>query len=305
MRLILCIICIQKILLLIAAQKVSEFAVADINGLCVFGTVEKLPQHFVDRNHCHKGGCQVAVGLHEVFLQNSIPKHPPNLLLSIEAKGQSLHTLSKIYLTVKYPDNYVLTFRVSISNLNGHHTDLLKDIFFTVPLDQTKMKLNSNRTISLEVKSECSCSGFKDQKKFVLSEILEMGPVIDRNSCYSSQERESFWGSHLVIKLITMAAIILIVIFCLPLALLFLLKRQVQKRSIERSQCMKACNDRLFQEHGEFIIADFFDDCIQEDWAFIEIKHNHGKDIWFYTELPASIIFSHRLNLKVLTFECC
>ena len=254
MRLLLCIISIQNIPLFIVAQKVSEFGVADIDGLCVFGTVEKLPQHFVDRNHCHKGGCQVAVGLHEVFLQNSIPKHPPNILVSIEAKGQSLHTLSRIYLTLKYPDNHDSTFRVSILNLNGHHRDLLKDIFFTVPLDQTKMKLNSNRNISLEVKSECSCSGFKDQKHFALNEILEMGQNIDRNSCYSSTEGASFWGSHLVIKLLIMAAIIVIVMFCLPLAMLFLLK--IQKRNIEKRQCMKPHNYRFSRKESEFTPAD-------------------------------------------------
>ena len=204
---------------LVRTKQVSQFGQLDLNGVCVHGTVE-----FLENSHhdgCFDNRCQVAVSILNVYMRQLNSQN--YLAITIDPEGQTLHTLSSVYFTVIYPDESKSYFIASIWNLNGYHKRLLNSIQFQIPLDRHQ-DLLGNETISVEVRSKCSCSNFRSVREINPENLVELDSAYVEEPCYMVQK--NYLAEHFSLQIYLA---VLILVACYTIAALMLMRKMVER----------------------------------------------------------------------------
>ena len=273
---------------------VSVFGVPDLNDLCVFGTVaESIPKSEEEVTDCvSDADCQVAVRIKNIFLEKS-SQNDTILLVSVYPKGQSLQTLSNMYLTLAYPDNYNASFLVSFWNLNGFHKDLLESILFEIPLEGWRFRPSHDLMI-LKVSSKCACGDIEDHRPFEINKIPKLDGV--NHSCYSG-DRTSFRNAH---KHKITAALIVWVCVCPPILapVVLLIRAQKyggtlkRKQSLEKFEESEAINSvsigKMWRKVGDGLDA----------WILQRWISNFQPTLWRFS----NVIITHQLYKNISFF---
>ena len=188
---------------LVEMKTVSNFAVTDLGGLCVFGAVQSLPIQLSKTTDCSAERCQVPVSIKDIKLRKSSSKNF-FLYLFLNPEGQTLHTLTHVYLTLRYPNNLESLFLVSFWNLNGFHEELLQRIQIGIPFDESKLQIESNESVYLEVQSRCSCGNFFSFREFHLGDIRRWNDTSEENQCFIEHQKTSAQKDLAILVLATM-----------------------------------------------------------------------------------------------------
>ena len=177
---------------IVELTSISNFGILDLDGLCVFGETGLSKDSSEKQSDCTGRNCQVAVGIKKVSLHERVPQNV-ELLVNITPLGQSLQTLSKVYVTLRYPDDSESIHELSIVNLNGHHRDLLEKLQIGIPLDEQKVFLKKNQTVQLTVQSECSCNQMKDMQYLHLDDVTWSSTVPESNCNVESSGKHQWF----------------------------------------------------------------------------------------------------------------
>ena len=198
---------------------VSGFQKLDVNELCIFGDVTQLPLNEADGNICKESGCQVAVYIKKTEIWKSVDKEW-FLALNVTPKGQTLHTLTHIYVNITYPDKYQSNFVVTLFNLNGHHKYLIKMLEMKFPFDKERCNFTKENpeTILLSIQSRCACNGTLDKKEIEILEPLEIDMFRSGKINECRREKGKFsprWSMICIICFAGFIIIIIIIALCL------------------------------------------------------------------------------------------
>lgn len=233
---------------------ILNFDVLDLNGLCVFGNTVRSDSLSHEEFDCSTRSCQVAVVIKEVFLRQQDSQNM-ELVVNISPLGQTLHTLSDVYLNMRYSDYSESLYHLSIFNLNGFHRDLLEKLQILIPLDGEKRFWNPNDTVHLTVWSECSCNKMNDSRYLQLDK-LSVSNNFSQNGCYN--ERSDDVSRFLIHPYMPyMYIVITFCGFCFALALVLAFSIHGQKFE---NRCFEKNPDFEPQSHGKFHDPDTLED---------------------------------------------
>ena len=167
---------------------VSSFGAFDADGVCVFGRVEAV-YSCPPPDRCEDGGCQIRVAINEICIDNSFPGDQ-KLVVKIKPMGQTLQTLNLININLMYQDGHTSEFIVRLSNLNGHHKDLLEELPMEIPLDDNRITSGTGGVLFLEVSSDCSCNAKNEAPDFIdfRVENLNVCPKQEKKFCQLERE---------------------------------------------------------------------------------------------------------------------
>ena len=205
--------------LAVGNSEIHNFGKLDRNQKCVFGTVEQISDSTMDDSiECSQGNCQMSVGIKDSTFWKPA-KNQLSLALNLSSSGQTLHTLSEVYVTLTYPEKQKSFFLVSLKNLDGHHKDLLESLEISFPLDMEKINLTVEtlEIVTLGIRSKCSCDGAWGEKKLELfspPDVDMFRAERNRECPISKNDKVPQW---LVVILIGAAAVFIILCFLVVL----------------------------------------------------------------------------------------
>ena len=165
---------------------ISNFGILDLNGMCVFGHVATYDNHFDEKLNCTSRRCQVAVAVKSIYIIQTTPDNL-ELLMNFTSLGNTVQTLSNVFLTLQYPDGFESNFIFTVYNLNGYHKELLEDLQIAIPLDDTKLQGMKNQSIQLRVQSKCSCGGIEVNRDLHIDQISHWGGK-RADSCHANSK---------------------------------------------------------------------------------------------------------------------
>ena len=205
----------------------STFEKQDLNGVCVFGYVTKLPNtdQSIDEDSCVDGKCQVAIQIKKTDVWKS-SSHHLFLTITVSPQGQTVQTLTHIYLNITYPDQHESSFLATVENLSGYHKELLESLEIDFPLDNSRLQTTEEEpaNITITLSSRCSCNGSFDRRDievFQVPEFEDGAHSKNEDRCPNGKNGPPTWaiatfsfigGVCLVVLLIAICVILLVLL---------------------------------------------------------------------------------------------